>query len=129
MTCFLDFGPPLHRPRYIGGKGKDDPELWNVYNRTLNGQARTNNAVEAWHRGISSNMGCEHPTLWKFLNKLKSQQQHRDKVIEGLIAGRAPPQKRRKYADLDQRIITVVRDFGNRNSLDYLRGIAHNLTF
>ncbi len=71
----------------------------------------------------------QHPTVWKFIKKLKAEQQHRDKVIEGLVAGRAPAPKRRKYVDLNARIVTIVNDFANRNSIDYLRGIAHNLSF
>ncbi len=39
------------------------PDVWNVYNRTVNGQACTNNAVEAWHWGTSLNIGSQHLTL------------------------------------------------------------------
>ncbi len=54
----------------------------------------------------------QHPTVWKFIKKLKAEQQYRDKMIEGLVAGRAPAPKRKKYVDLNARIIvTIVSDF------------------
>jgi len=42
-------------------------EEWNCYNRVTDGQVRTNNAVEGWHRGFQSQLGATHPTLWKFI--------------------------------------------------------------
>ncbi len=105
------------------------PAVWNVYGKTLNGHARTNNSVEAFHRGTNSSFAMLHPTLWKFIEKLKVVQQHQDKIIEGLVAGGPPPAQRRKYVDLNLRLLTVVRDFQNRQPIDYLRGIAHNLSF
>ena len=30
------------------------PEIWNMYQRTLNEETRTNNSIKAWHRGVSA---------------------------------------------------------------------------
>ena len=38
-------------------------------------------------------------------------------------------EKKRKYKDLDARLKTIVEDFANRDILDFLRGIAHDLQF
>ena len=42
--------------------------LWNLYEIVLNGQARTNNAVEGWHRGIETLLQMAHPTVWKLID-------------------------------------------------------------
>ena len=98
--------------------------------KTLNGLARTNNAVEAWHNSVQQAFQVQYPTIWKFIRKLAKEQNKRDTIFENLVAGQRPPPRKRQYVDLDARIFfTVVRDFPNRTKADYLRGIAHNLSF
>ena len=48
-------------------------------------------------------------------------------LIHRIIAGEAPPQ-RRQYRDLNQRLQTLAANYHNRPRLEYLRGIAHNLS-
>ncbi|CAF4615362.1 unnamed protein product, partial [Didymodactylos carnosus] len=62
---------------YIGrvrGSTRRDPmfpiPFWNMHDRVLNNQHRTNNKVEAWHRKLNCAFQCYHPTLWTFLDKL-----------------------------------------------------------
>ncbi len=38
-------------------------EMWNVRERTLNDQPRTNNAVEGFHRAVRVSMTSMHPKL------------------------------------------------------------------
>ena len=45
-------------------------ETWSVYQRTLNGEARTNNFAEAAHRKLQREFGVDHPSLWKFIDGL-----------------------------------------------------------
>ncbi len=47
---------------------------------------------------------------------------------EQYIAGQQPPVQRKVYLDTAQRIEDIVNDYENRNILDFLRGIAHNLS-
>ena len=46
--------------------------------------------------------------------------------IEQYIAGQQPPVSRKVYRDTARRIEDIVKDYENRNILDFLRGIAHN---
>ena len=46
-----------------------------------------------------------------------------------MIAGHEPTPQRRQYRQSAERILGLVRDFAGRNTLEYLRAIAHNLTF
>ena len=43
--------------------------------------------------------------------------------------GHQPPPQRRRYVDCNQRILRIVDDFPNRQGIDYLRSIAHNLAY
>jgi hypothetical protein len=50
-----------------------------------------------------------------------------ERRVQQLLTCQREP-KNKKYRDLDQRITTVVESFGNHNVIDYLRGIAYNLS-
>jgi hypothetical protein len=100
--------------------------MWNVYERTVNGQDRTNNHAEATHKRLQSVLQMDHPWLWLFITSLRRVQKERDLLYEQMVTGHAPPAKRRKYRDADTRILTLVNDFQQRPMLEYLRGIAHN---
>lgn len=45
---------------------------------------------------------------------------------EYLVVENNPPVKLKKYKDAEQCILMVVRDYNNRNMVEYLRGITHN---
>ena len=48
--------------------------LWNNFHLVPQGLPRSTNLVEAWHRGFLSTCGCHHPTVWKFIHFLKTEQ-------------------------------------------------------
>ena len=122
---------------YVGrmnrrGNGRRSPlfplHIWNVYERCMNDEDRTNNHAEAAHRRLQNELGMQHPTIWKFIDSLKTVQRGRDLHYEQLIAGQTPPIKLKKFREADARIKSVVPQFENRNILEYLRGIAHNFS-
>ena len=73
-------------------------------------------------------LSIQNPTISKFIGALKQLQNMNKNKIEALSAQEPPPQKK-KYVDLDARIKYLVKDFENRDVVDFLRGIAHNLEF
>ena len=122
---------------YVGrrnrrGNGRRAPlfpqEMWNVYERSLSDEDRTNNHAEAAHRRLQNELGMQHPTVWKFIDGLKKVQRGIDLYYEQLIAGQKPPVKLKKYRQADERIKAIVSTFESRNVVEYLRGIAHNLS-
>ena len=100
--------------------------MWNLYNKTLNGEDRTNNHVEAANRRFKTELGMSHPTIWKFIDGLKKIQKGRDLYYEQLLAGHNPPIKLKKYRESDYRIVKVLNEIELRTPIEYLRGIAHN---
>lgn len=100
--------------------------LWNVYQRTLNGEHRTNNNIEGWHRRFQSVIGCFRPSIFRCINALKIEQKHCEAQIERLVAGQGAPPRKRKYKQLDERISRIVHQYASRTTFQYLRGIAYN---
>lgn len=105
------------------------PEVWNLYDRVLTDEDRTNNHAEAAHRRLQAELGVDHPTIWKLILGLQKVQRGRDAYYEQLVAGNEPPAKLRKYRLADDRIKRIVMDYNNRNEIEYLRGLAHNYQF
>ncbi|KAL3089044.1 hypothetical protein niasHS_009546 [Heterodera schachtii] len=50
------------------------PDQWKVYQRTLEGNARTNNNAEAEHHRLQGAFNCRHPSLWHFIDVLLREQ-------------------------------------------------------
>ena len=102
---------------------------WNMFNRTNDELPRTNNNVEGWHRRFSLQVSSCHPTIWKFIDLLKEEENFvRVEIVQQLV-GHAPQAQRRRYRDCNQRILTIVEDYQNRDRIQYLRAIAHNIAF
>jgi len=77
---------------------------------------------------FSERIGANHPTIWKFIDALKTEQNLNEMKIEQYISVQLPNPPRRIYKETAQRIKMVVADYANRTLLDYLRGIAHNFS-
>ena len=120
----------IGRPARRGGRSKPlfEHALWNCHAAIIDDLPRTNNAVEGWHRGFSELIGANHPTIWKFIDALKMEQNMNEAKIEQYIAGQQPNAVRRKYKETAARIKIIIADYNQRPLLDHLRGIAHNLS-
>ena len=64
----------------------------------------------------------------KFLEVLQKEETVvRVEILQNEGGHQPPPQRR--YVDCNQRILRIVDDFPNRQRIDYLRSIAHNLAY
>ncbi|XP_018497528.1 uncharacterized protein LOC108865206, partial [Galendromus occidentalis] len=68
--------------------------MWSVYQRTVDGEARTNNLAEAAHRRLQGGFGLDHPSLRKFIDGIRKVQQSRDVTYARYVAGYNPEPKR-----------------------------------
>ena len=103
--------------------------MWNMWLRVNNNQARTNNAVEGWHRGLSATLGITNPTIWKFLDAMRSTFRQQERDLEQLIAGRQPSRQRKQWTALTQRLQTVCNRYAEAPLLEFLRGITYNFNY
>ena len=105
-----------------------DLAFWNMYDQTIGDLPRTNNAVEGWHRRFQANVGAYHPNFWKSIDILKREQSLNHVNISQARAGHQPEPQRRSYQHSNRRIKNIVQDYHNRDRLQYLRGLAHNIS-
>lgn len=120
----------IGRPRRGGRRAPMFPHsLWNCYRTTVLQNSRTNNSVEGWNRRLNTLVGMSHPTIWKLIDKLKAEQSVTEMKINQLIAGTPSQPRRKKYRDLEDRLLSLTQNFNDTSTEDYLLGIAQNIAF
>lgn len=105
------------------------PEVWSVRESTLEDMPRTNNSVEAWHRGFQRNVGCTAPNLWFFLDCLKKEQSLTEMKIAQAQGGTTLTRVSKKHADCNKRIRFIVENYSSTRRMECLRALARNLAF
>lgn len=115
------------------GRARNPPlmkiEWWNVYQSTLNGTARTNNAAEAWHSAFSGRLGVSHPSFFKLVGDIQQEQGNTEYLETNSSAQGNAAAPRAVYRDLQRRLFELVSDYPNNGGLRFLRNIAHNIKF
>ena len=99
-------------------------DMWNQHDASQLMIPRSSNIAEGWHHGFHSMMSCSKPTIWKFLDCLKSEQDLTDvKLTKRLL--REPPKPRApKWIRFDQQI-RIVDSYDDYTSIiDYLRAVG-----
>ncbi|CAF1313003.1 unnamed protein product, partial [Didymodactylos carnosus] len=95
----------------VGGSTRREPmfpvRFWNMHNRVLNNQHRTNNKIEAWHRKLNCAFQCYHPTLWTFLDKLIKEENSLHSDTVNAKSGREPAIQK-QYESLNKRLHSLV---------------------
>ena len=71
--------------------------------RTIAEKPRTNNILEGWHRRFNTIVAKHHPNIYEFIYIY---------VRKG-----------------NERILRVVQSYGDRDNMEYLRGIGYNLSY
>ncbi|KAI1722211.1 serine aminopeptidase, s33 domain-containing protein [Ditylenchus destructor] len=110
-AIFLNFMEFRRGNRVVQLDPRFPPEMWSVYQRTLDGASRINNYAEAANRRIQTELGVCHPTLGNFILALKKVQHGRDQQYMQWISGRRPKDKRKKYKDADKRILKILQEY------------------
>ena len=99
--------------------------IWNMHHRVTSKLARTNNAIEGWHNTFKSEINCHHPGFLKLLSHLQREQSLQEAILVKRDAGECPKTSKLSAAR-NERILSLVANYDNRETLSYLRGIAYN---
>jgi hypothetical protein len=64
------------------------PDLWNQHTAAVNGEPRTNNLTEAWHRRFNTLVGKSHPSIYSLLVEMQKEQGNTEREIARIELGR-----------------------------------------
>lgn len=103
------------------------PHFWNVHNQTT----QTNNHLEGWHSKLNRAIGKIHPGIHELIKVLKVEQSTTDATVQRARLGAAPPPRRKKYRQLDERLDRLTQNFRAgeytvNDFLDCMRHIVHH---
>ena len=82
-------------------------DMWNQHDASLMLIPRSSNIAEGCHHGFHSMLSCSNPTLWKFLDALKSEQDsHRPEAGTEKAPSTTEP-RAPKWIKYDQRLQNI----------------------
>lgn len=105
------------------------PDFWSVVDNIDYAFPRTQNSVEAWNRRWGVLVGLSHLGVFKIIKEIQKEQHRVQLDIESILRGDPRPSQRRQTIERETRIQTVFNDRDNRQLMNFLRGIAHNISF
>lgn len=103
------------------------PTFWSVTDQMAVGLPRTQNNAEAWHRRLKALLGKAHVGVYAMVDQLRQEQIRVRRTAEDIVRGRPSSPIRKVYREREQRILHVYNDRGNRTTMEFLRGLAHNI--
>lgn len=89
---------------------------------------RTQTSVEAWHRRWDTLVGTAHIGVFKIIKHIQKEQSQVTLNIEANLRGAQQPPRRRQVVARETRIQTVFNNRDQMPLMDFLRGIAHNIS-
>jgi len=90
-------------------------------------EMRTNNIVESYHSRWNDDIGVAHPNVWLLIRYAKEQEVLRGVCYRSMVNGEAPPLRRWKWRQLEEKINEKKRNLlANRISTDgYWNQVKH----
>lgn len=104
-------------------------DMWNLHDIALRGTLKMDNAIDNWHRKFEVQIASHPFDIWKFINCIKKEQNSNETKIEQYISGVDVKKPKKQYQDFVNRIKSIVENYDTANILDYVRDIAHNLSY
>ena len=100
--------------------------MWNVHQAVLTGGPRTNNYSEGNNNALSRAVGCSNPSGGLLAETLKRFNAEAELNIQQSITGlTVATKKRKKYLDLNERIIRAVQNYGRVSNIMFCKCISN----
>ena len=99
-------------------------QLWNHSRDAAEGLARTTNAVEGWHLGVTTLFQGNHPCLRTFLEKISLDATNQKFNIIKATSGNEN-KSRKKYRVINENVKNIVNNFKTDDVISYLRSLAY----
>jgi Sec-independent protein translocase protein TatA len=81
-----------------------------------------------WRLGIEDGkLDKAHAGLFKIINEIKKEVNEVETEIEKIIRGQQAPKMRKKDEDREISLQTIIASRNSRTTMQFFRGIAHNL--
>ena len=105
---------PIFKGDLIGRKTLFPISLWNHYQNAVCGLARTTNAVEGWHLGVTALFQGSHPSIHTFLEKIQLDSYNQKFNILKASSGTINL-SRKKYRDLNEKVQQITSSYTDSN--------------
>ena len=101
------------------------PATWNVHERTLADEPRTNNLCEGWNSRFSSMVGFTHPSIRKAIKSIQVETNEASTKILPLNIGNPPRKHTKRLRQQRLRQLSGLSEYRSRPQ-NFLAGIGHN---
>ncbi len=99
---------------------------WNQHDASLMKLPRSTNMAEGWHHGFNSMLSCTHPTIWKFLEALKKEQNLTRLKLVRMRQFDEPDIRAAKWVRYEDRLQRLCDSYNRHTDvIDFLRRCAN----
>ncbi|CAG8540062.1 726_t:CDS:2 [Gigaspora rosea] len=103
-------------------------QMWSMHDSMETGILRTQNIVEAWYRRWENLVGRPHVGVYIIIEEFQKEQQKVEHQVEAVIHGAQHLASKKETIEREQRFNTIISNRENFILIEFLHGIAHNLS-
>ena len=125
MSSFVDY----YEYTWVGNSYRAPifpPNRWNQHDAAALLLPRSSNIAEGWHHGFNSMLSCSNPTIWKFLDCLKKEQDITDVKITKMMMTEPPEPRSAKWRKYDEKLQQIITNFYEYSTpIDFLKCVSN----
>ena len=127
MLAFINY----YESTWIGTSSRNplfSHDIWNFHDSTLMLLPRSTNIAEGWHHGFNSMLSCHNPTVWKFLDCLKAEQDLTDLKMTRRLMQENPEPRAPKWVRYEAQLQRILEKYDSyANPMDFLKAVGNML--
>ena len=101
-------------------------DMWNQHDASIMRLPRSSNIAEGWHNGFAQMLSCTNPSIWKFLDCLRSEQSLTDAKLTKRLLRERPEPRAPKWIRYDQQLQRIVQSYDDyANKISDLKAIGN----